>query len=243
MTVKYCSQCGDPLEPGQKFCEKCGAKVEDFQQSPQGSNVSSHPQPSISGVGGLFDPSRKYYVLQEKYWDWGSGPIMDEKGQEIGKMHRKILSLRAKIEFLELDGTISAAIHKKLVAIKPTYDLKDQNDQMIARLRKTFWSFIHPKFYLENLQGQNIMTAQGKFMGWDFTVYDNAGKLIGTINKTDRWRDVFLGGIFDFKDTYALKIEDPSVDRRLLLGFVIAIDNTLHDNRGNRGGFGLGIRI
>ncbi|MHA1338457.1 MAG: LURP-one-related family protein [Promethearchaeota archaeon] len=230
--ANFCPKCGDPLEPGQKFCEKCGAKIEEHIGSAQVQTVA--PQPVSSG--GLFDPSRNFYILKEKYWDWGSGPILDEQGNEIGKMHRKLLSLRARIDFMELDGTISASIHKKIISIKPTYDLKDAAGNQLARLKKTFWSFIRPKFYLEDPQGNKIMEAQGKFMGFDFTITDMNGKLIGTIKKADRWRDVFLGGIFDFADTYALKVEDPNVDRRLLLGFVIAIDNTLHDNR-SRGMF------
>lgn len=224
---KFCPDCGDPLNPGQKFCEKCGAKVEEGVAAP------ASPAPVSSGAAGgsLFDQSRSYYVLKEKYWDWGSGPILDEQGNEIGRMHRKLLSLRAKIEFHELDGTISAEIHRKLIAIKPTYDLKDGDDNLLARLSKTIFSVFRPKFYLEDANKNRIMIAQGKFMGFNFNVNDMNGKLLGTINKADKWRDIFLGGVFDFKDTYALKIEDPNVDRRLLLGFVIAIDNTLHDTR------------
>ncbi len=156
---------------------------------------------------------------------------MDEQGAEIGRMHRKLFSLRAKIEFNELDGTISAEIHRKLIAIKPTYDLKDGEENLIARLSKTIFSVFRPKFYLEDANKTRIMVAQGKFMGFNFQVTDMNGKLLGTINKADKWRDIFLGGMFDFKDTYALKIEDPDVDRRQLLGFVIAIDNTLHDTK------------
>jgi len=40
-----------------------------------------------------------------------------------------------------------------------------------------------------------------------------------------------LGGMFDFSDTYAVQILDPEYDRRLLLGFVIAIDNSVHDKK------------
>ena len=223
---KFCPGCGDPLNPGQKFCEKCGAKVEEGAVPTSTATVSS----GVAG-GSLFDPSRNYYILKEKYWDWGSGPILDEQGAEIGRMHRKLLSLRQKIEFHELDGTISAEIHKKIIAIKPTYDLKDDQDNLIARLSKTIFSVFRPKFYLEDANKTRIMVAQGKFMGFNFQVTDMSGKLLGTINKADKWRDIFLGGMFDFKDTYALKIEDPNVDRRQLLGFVIAIDNTLHDTK------------
>ena len=55
--------------------------------------------------------------------------------------------------------------------------------------------------------------------------------LSAEIRKADRWRDVFLGGIADFSDTYAVKILDPTLDRRTALGFVIAIDNILHDQK------------
>ena len=60
----------------------------------------------------LFDESREYYLLKEKFWDWGSGEILDKEGKIVGYMHRQIFSLRAKIEFKEVDNaTISAAIN------------------------------------------------------------------------------------------------------------------------------------
>ena len=67
-------------------------------------------------------------------------------------------------------------------------------------------------------------------MGWSYKVTNfKTGELVGEIEKADRWRDVFLGGTFDFKDTYALRIHDNKTDRRILLGFVLSIDNVLHD--------------
>ena len=58
--------------------------------------------------GGLFDINRNYYILKEKYWDWGSGDILDENNQVIGNMKRIILSIRRRVELLEMDGTLSA---------------------------------------------------------------------------------------------------------------------------------------
>ena len=67
-------------------------------------------------------------------------------------------------------------------------------------------------------------------MGWSYKVYDvSTGKTIAEIEKADKWRDIFLGGLLDFKDTYALRILDNETDRRILLGFVLSIDNILHD--------------
>ncbi len=226
MGAKFCPGCGDPLQPGQKFCEKCGAKIDESAPVPSQTESVAKPAPS----GGLFDINRNYYVLKEKYWDWGSGDILDEKGQPIGRMHRKIFSLRRKVELMELDGTIQATIHAKIVSARGSQDLKDPEGNMIARIKKAILSVFRPKFFLESPDGEKWYEAQGKFMGWSYKVTNfKTGELVAEIEKADRWRDIFLGGLFDFKDTYALRIHNNKTDRRILLGFVLSIDNVLHD--------------
>jgi len=227
MGVNFCPSCGDPLQPGQKFCEKCGAKIDDSAPVPSQTKSATSPVRS----GGIFDINRNYYVLKEKYWDWGSGDILDEKGQPIGRMHRKIISLRRKVELMELDGTIQATIHAKIVSARGSQDLKDPEGNMIARIKKSITSVFRPKFYLESPDGDKWYEAQGKFMGWSYKVTNfKTGELVAEIEKADRWRDIFLGGMFDFKDTYALRIHDNKTDRRILVGFVLSIDNVLHDH-------------
>lgn len=181
---------------------------------------------------GLFDINRNYFILKEKYWDWGSGDILDENNQIIGRMHRVIFSIRKRIELLEVDGTISCTIHSKLVTARAAQDLKTPDGELIARIKKKILSLFRPVFYLEAPDGTQWFRAQGKFMGFSFKIYDvSTGEVVAEIEKADRWRDIFLGGIFDFKDTYALKILDNKTDRRVLLGFVLSIDNVLHDTR------------
>jgi len=221
----HCPQCGAIVKKGQKFCESCGTEIPQI-------NATETKQENTPNIG-LFDPSHMNYVLQEKYWDFGSGPIFDERGNQIGKMKRIIFSLRAKIELQEMNGHIAASIHRKIIAIKPSYDLKDENEVLIARFQKTLLSVFRPKFELKDPNGNIVFTAFGKFIGFDFEIYKGSDNLkqnlIAEIHKTDRWKDVFFGGIIDFKDTYAIRVHDKSVDRRLLLGFVITIDNVLHD--------------
>ena len=230
--MPYCPNCGDEIKDiTQNFCEKCGspipesAKTEESEAPP-----TTTPQPSTSYPGGLFDINRNYYVLKEKYWDWGSGEILDENNQVIGRMKRVILSIRRRVELQEIDGTIAATIHAKIVSARGAQDLKDPQGNLIARIKKKILSLFRPVFYLEDPNGKQWFRAQGKFMGWSYKVYDvTSGKVIAEIEKADRWRDVFLGGLLDFKDTYALRILDNETDRRILLGFVLSIDNVLHD--------------
>jgi len=236
----YCSQCGDPSPLGQKFCEKCGSRLptsdptEISQAPPIAQNRGDQTNLINTPSGGLFDSNHMSYVLKEKYWDFGSGPIYDVSGNQIGSMKRKLLSIRSRIEIFEANGQLACAINRKLIAIKPTYTLHDEYDNIIGRFEKTLLSLINPKFYLKDPSGNIIMTAQGKFMGFDFNIRRGSStddrNLVAEIHKADRWKDVFFTGGWDFGDTYGIQIHDPSVDRRLLLGFVIAIDNVLHDN-------------
>ena len=189
----------------------------------------------------LIDADRQYYVVKEKFWDWGSGDINDESGATIGKMDRKFLSLRSTIAVTEADGMGLFTVSKKLVSIRTSYDIKDENDELLGRTKKKIFSFFKPKMWMEDAGGRKLLIAEGSFAGWRFTIKDNTGQLIGQVSKSDALRDVFLGGMFDFSDTYTLQVMEPSFDRRLLLGLVIAIDNSVHDvKKNNRSGFSFG---
>ena len=237
--IMYCSECGNEIsDQSQKFCENCGAK---FNVNLESNSLQQPQQPRQTETSnlGLFDLRRNYYVLKEKYWDWGSGDIYDENGKTIGTMHRIFLNIRKKVELIEIDGTISATIHSKIISARGAQDLMDPQGNLIARIKKKITSFFRPKFWLEDPSGARWYEAQGEFMGWSFKIREIAsGKIVAEIEKADRWRDVFLGGLFDFQDTYALKILDNKTDRRILVGFVLSIDNVLHDNKHGHGMIG-----
>lgn len=232
MQTIYCPNCGDPSPLGQKFCEKCGTQLPQSQAPPQQRANTFNPI-SSQIQGGLLDPNRMRYVVKEKFWDWGSGPILDQEGIQIGKMKRHVFSIRQRIDLTDMNDAVVASIHRKIISIRPTYTIYDNQERIIGRFQKTLLSIINPKFYLKSPDERIIFTAQGKFMGFDFQIYrgdtTSSSNMVAEIHKADRWKDVFFGGIWDFKDTYGVQIHDPSIDRRLLLGFVIAIDNVLHD--------------
>jgi uncharacterized protein YxjI len=243
----YCLYCGNNLiEEKQIFCEQCGSLLSkspvDYDNLPmdksqQDAAIILKNRNIISeNSGDLFNLNRNYYILKEKYWDFGSGEILDENGRVIGHMRRKFLSFRRKIELSNPNGSIAATIYEKIVSARGAQDLKDPDGFQIARIKKKITSFFHPKFWLEDPDGNKWYEARGEFMGWSFNVVDlTTNQVVAEIEKADRWRDVFLNGLFDFKDTYALKILDNVTDRRILLGFVLSIDNVLHDNRGALG--------
>ena len=244
MNMPFCGFCGASVDPGKmRFCPRCGTPVDaEFATSPPpvppASPTTTGPPPPTTTMpptpppmtqSGLFDPRRSGYVIHEKTWDWGWGDILDETGQKIGSMERKILSLRAEIRLRELDGTLTAKIHRKIVAIRPTYEIKDANDRIIGKIEKKLLSVWRPKLFLQDGSGNKLLQIKGNLLRWDFNIVDMHGNQVGTVKKMDKWHDVFFGGgMFDRSDKYALRIHS-SHDRRLVVAAVISIDNMFHD--------------
>lgn len=179
----------------------------------------------------LLSPKVNYYILKEKWWDWGSGDIYNQKGTSIGKMHRKIISIRAFTEVTETDGTLVFTVNKKLVSIRASYMIKDAEENTLGRTNRKIFTFFRPKLWLEDEDGQKLLEAKGNFLGRDFKIKDSKGNMKVKVGKSDFFKDLVFGGIFDYSDTYAVQILDPEYDKRLLLGFVIAIDNSVHDKK------------
>jgi uncharacterized protein YxjI len=179
----------------------------------------------------LSSPRVNYFILKEKWWDWGGGDIYNEKGMPIGKMHRKVISLRALTEVTEMDGTLVFTINKKLVSIRASYMIKDAQGNILGRTNRKILTLFRPKLWLEDGDGKKLLEAQGNFLGRDFKIKDSKGNLKAKIGKSDFFKDLVLGGVFDFSDTYAVQNLDSEFDRQLLLGFVIAIDNSVHDEK------------
>lgn len=180
----------------------------------------------------ILNPQINYYVLQEKWWGWGSGDIFNEHGTTIGQMHRRVLSIRAFTEVKDNDGSLVFTINKKLVSIRSSYVINDADGNFLGRTNKKILTLFRPKLWLEDENGKKMLEAQGNFLGRDFKVKDLEGKIVAQIGKSDFFKDLILGGsIFDFTDTYAVKILDLNYDKRILLGFVIAIDNSVHDKK------------
>lgn len=239
--MTYCNNCGAEIKnTSQKLCESCGSPLEpSATQSETASTQSTAMQPH-EHPGGLFDINRNYYLFKKKYWDnwetlplepeWGSSDILDENNQVIGRMKRIIHGIRRRVELSEVDGSVTATIHAKIVSARGARDLKDPQGNLIARIKKKILSFFKSTFYLEDPNGNQWFRAQGEFTRFSFKIFDvTTGKVVAEIEKADKWRDVFLRGLLDFKDKYALKVLDNETDRRILLAFVLSIDNVLHD--------------
>ena len=177
----------------------------------------------------LLDPKITHYVMHEKTWKFGGGEILDTDGRKVGIMKRKIISLRAEIQLQNVDETPICIINKKLAAVRPIYDVKTLEGQLIGRAKKPMIAF-RGSVDMYDPEDRLIMKAQGGVTKWNFEIChpQDKKKVYAVIKKGDKWRDVFAP-MFNFKDRYAIHVVDPDVDRLMLLAYAIIIDNVYHD--------------
>jgi|TARA_B100001750_G_C15496262_1_gene594321 uncharacterized protein YxjI len=185
----------------------------------------------------LLDSSIDYYVLKEKQWDLGSGEIYDSNGDVIGKMERRLRNIRGLTKLTEIDGRGVLKIQRKLFTYRITYDVFESHEddgmhgKQFARCKRSFWSWFRPKMWFEyesTEQGSSKkrLDAQGSFSGWTFKIISE-GKEIAEVKKLDKYRDLIFKGLFDKSDTHAIHILDKNFDRKILLGFIMAIERSL----------------
>ena len=185
----------------------------------------------------LLDSSIDYYVLKEKQWDLGSGEIYDSNGDVIGKMERRLRNIRGLTKLTEIDGRGVLKIQRKLFTYQITYDIFESHEddgmygKQFARCKRSFWSWFRPKMWLEyeSTEQESFrkrLDAQGSFSGWTFKIISD-GKEIAEVKKLDKYRDLVFKGLFDKSDTHAIHILDKNFDRKMLLGFIMAIERSL----------------
>ena len=179
----------------------------------------------------LLAPQVEYYVIKEKWWGWGSGDIYDLRGNTIGHMHRRVISIREFTEVNENDGSLAFSINRKLVSIRSSYMIKDAKGNLLGRTNRKILTLFRPKLWLEDENGKKLLEAQGNFLGKDFKIEEVKGRVVAQVGKGDFFRDLIFGGVFNYSDTYAVKIRDATFDKKVVLGFVLAIDNSVHDKK------------
>jgi uncharacterized protein YxjI len=67
-----------------------------------------------------------------------------------------------------------------------------------------------------------------------------SGNPVAEVDKTDKWKDIFVGGsILDFSQHYAVVISG-DVDRRIVVPLAVAIDEAIHEERKQQGNLAIG---
>jgi uncharacterized protein YxjI len=151
------------------------------------------------------------YVIRERMFRMGEdSDITDEVGQPVLHVDGKVMSLHNRLVLSDPAGREVGQVHRKLVALSPTYEITiDGKD--VAEVRKHLFTAFHERFTID-VPGGGDMEINGDLLSHEFTI-DRDGQTVATISR--RWLTVTT--------SYTVDIP-PGEDDVLILASVLALD-------------------
>mgnify|MGYP003288529471 CR=1 FL=1 len=151
------------------------------------------------------------YLIRERVFRLGDDfDITDEQGRPVLHVDGKVFSLHNRLFLRSPDGREVAQVKRKLVAMRPTYQISIAG-QEAAEVRKRFFTPFGDRFTID-VPGPDDLEMTGDLLDHEFTVR-RGGQTVATVSK--RW--------LSMRDTYAVDVA-AGQDDLLILASVLALD-------------------
>ncbi len=142
----------------------------------------------------------------------GSSTVKDVNENDVLRVKGKFFTVTRKKFIQDLDGNTIYIVRNKfwrLFAYRAF--VLDADKNIIFRIRRKIFSF-HDRYFCKSDLGE--VELKGNILGFDYHIYLN-GEEIAHVSRKISLRDSFV----------LETLEDDKIDWRLLVAFVIAIDN------------------
>jgi uncharacterized protein YxjI len=151
------------------------------------------------------------YLIRERFFHLGEdSDITDEDGNVVFRVDGKVLTLRDRLVIKDPSGRAVAEVHRRLVALRPTYQI-EIGGEPAAEVKKHLFTPFHDKFTID-VPGPDDLEMTGSLFEHEFTV-KRGGRVAATASK--KW--------FRVRDTYAVDIAEGE-DHLLILAGVLALE-------------------
>lgn len=155
--------------------------------------------------------NRPMYVIRERFFHLGDDfDVLDEHGTKVLRVDGKVFSLRNRLVIEDPSGQEVASVHRHLVALRPTYEIRIGGEKA-AEVRKHLFTPFHDKFTID-VPGPDDLEMKGNLTDHEYVI-EQGGVEVGAVSK--RWLTV--------RDTYAVQVA-AGVEPLLILGAVLALD-------------------
>jgi uncharacterized protein YxjI len=149
------------------------------------------------------------YVIRERLFGFGQdSDITDEQGGVVLRVDGK--AFRDRLVLRDPGGREVAEVRRKLVALRPTYEIEVGGRDAATVRKKLFTPFVDR--YTVDIPGPDDLELVGDLFDHDFTVR-RGGTVVATVSKA------FL----TVRDTYGVDIASGE-DELLILAAVLALD-------------------
>ena len=151
------------------------------------------------------------YLIRERFFRLGEdSDITDEQGRPVLQVDGKVLTLHDRLVLRDPNGQEVAQVHRKLVTLRPTYEVS-VGGREVAEVRKRLFTPFGDRFTID-LPGPDDLEMTGDLLDHEFTIR-RGDQTVATISK--RW--------FSMRDTYAVDVA-AGQDDLLILACVLALD-------------------
>ena len=154
------------------------------------------------------------YVIRERFFSIGDDfDVLDEHGTKLLHVDGKVLSVRNKVVIESLEGAELASVHRHLIALRPTYEIRIGGEKA-AEVRKKLFTPFREKFTID-VPGPDDLEMKGDLLDHEYTI-DLGGREVAAVSK--RWLTI--------RDTYAVQIAADQ-EPLLIIASVLALDLAL----------------
>jgi uncharacterized protein YxjI len=158
------------------------------------------------------------YVIREKMFHLAEdSDITNESGELVLRVEGKIMSLHQRLILRDPAGREVAQVHRKLAALRPTYEITIDGKN-VAEVRQHWFTPFRERLTIE-VPGAGDMEISGDLFSHEFTIQQD-GHTAATISK--RWLSLTA--------SYAVDVA-PGEDDLLILASVLALDLALDQQR------------
>ena len=154
------------------------------------------------------------YVIRERFFSIGDDfDVLDEHGAKVLHVDGKVFSVRGRVVIESPDGAEVASVHRHLVALRPTYEIRIGGEKA-AEVRKKLFTPFREKFTID-VPGPDDLEMKGDLLDHEYVI-ERGGQQVAAVSK----RRLTL------RVTYAVQGER-GTDPLLILGSVLALDLAL----------------
>jgi uncharacterized protein YxjI len=151
------------------------------------------------------------YLIRERFFRLGEdSDITDEQGRPVLHVDGKVFSVRNRLVLRDREGREVAQVQRKLVAMRPTYEISSAG-QEAAEVRKRCFTPFGDRFTID-VPGPDDLEMTGDLLDHEFIIR-HGDQTVATVSK--RW--------FSMRDTYAVDVA-AGQDALLILASVLALD-------------------
>jgi uncharacterized protein YxjI len=154
------------------------------------------------------------FVIRERFFAFGDDfDVLDEHGTKLFHVDGKVFSARDRVVIEDPAGVEVASVHRHLVALRPTYEIRIGGEKA-AEVRKKLFTPFRDRFTID-VPGPDDLTMKGDLLDHEYVI-ERGGRDVAAVSK--RWLTI--------RDTYAVQVS-AGEDALLIIAAVLALDLAL----------------